>query len=181
MRRFHVAWMVTLLAVVPYGCAVSDSNTPYRTILQTQAGQSRDARMANERGLSFVEEGNYDEAEAAFREALAADLNFAAAHNNLGLVLLQKGRFYEAAREFSYAKKLRPMAREPVINLARLYEAIGWQSVAEKEYQKADSIAGRSAHVDGAGQVIGRSDVYTKRLRHGAEARIEVGTGGQSK
>ena len=39
-------------------------------------------------------------------------------------------RFYESAVEFRVASRLRPRAPEPVINLGRLYERVGWHAEA---------------------------------------------------
>ena len=76
-------------------------------------------------------------AERAFRDALSYDPGYPAAHNNLGLILLEKRRFYEAAIEFSLAKKLAPRAVEPRLNLARLYQSVGWDKPALAECEAA--------------------------------------------
>lgn len=81
--------------------------------------------------------GNLRQAEGAFREALSSDPAYAAAHNNLGLVLLESRRVYEAAIEFSLAKKLAPRAVEPRLNLARLYQSVGWDKPAFAECEAA--------------------------------------------
>jgi tetratricopeptide (TPR) repeat protein len=87
--------------------------------------------------LAFAEHSKWEEAEEGFREALQADGTFAPAHNNLGLVLLQKGNLYEAAVQLRAATKLSPRAAEPLLNLARLYNAIGWKHAAISELKKA--------------------------------------------
>lgn len=61
----------------------------------------------------------------------------AAAHNNLGLVLLHNGHCYESAVEFSLARRLQPRSVEPIINLGRLYDTIGWHRQAIAAYEDA--------------------------------------------
>jgi tetratricopeptide (TPR) repeat protein len=58
------------------------------------------------------------EAEPLLREALGYDLYHGSAHNNLGVLLLQQGRLYDAAEEFEWARKLMPGNPEPRLNLA---------------------------------------------------------------
>ena len=57
-------------------------------------------------------------AERALREAISADLYHGPAHNDLGVLLLQQGRIYDAAFEFTWARKLLPGHPEPRLNLA---------------------------------------------------------------
>ncbi len=115
------------------GCVSTPFDHQSKARLVSQSSGDRIlAKEANERGLTFVEEGKLDLAEAAFREAIAADPRFAPAHNNLGLVLLGKGEFYDAANAFKTASKIQPNAAEPIANLVRLYKAVGWEKEAAK-------------------------------------------------
>ena len=140
---------VGLCAVVLGGCATPLGPAAYRTLPATSSRDRTAAREANERGLGFATTGRYDLAEKAFREALRSDVTFAAAHNNLGLVLLETRRFYEAALEFQFAGKLNPSASEPVINLARLYESLRWCEPAINQYEKALALDGDNVEVMG--------------------------------
>lgn len=160
------------------GCRVPQAAPPYRTIFLEATRQSEAAQAANERGLTFAVQGNYDAAEEAFREAVRADLSYAAGHNNLGLVLLNKRRFYESALEFSFAMKLDPRAIEPVINLGRLYETVGWYRAATREYEKALPLAPENAEAMGRlAYVYARCGVDTDKARSLLErlARREEG------
>ena len=145
MRRSLLT--VGLCALVLGGCATPQRSATYRTASASSSRDGTAARDANEHGLSLAAEGRYDLAQKAFREALRADVTFAAAHNNLGLILLEKRRFYEAALEFQFAAKLNPSASEPVINLARLYESVGWYEPAINQYKKARALDQDNADV----------------------------------
>lgn len=59
-----------------------------------------------------------DRAERLLRESLDADLYNGLAHNDLGVLLLQQGKLYEAAREFAWARTLMPGHPDPRVNLA---------------------------------------------------------------
>ncbi len=138
-----------LLTLVAGGCHSAQPPYGYRTAAAVAHRSVDDASAANERGVSLAAEGSYEDAEAAFRLALAADVTYAPAHNNLGLVLLHHGRLYESAREFSFAAKLDRSAPEPLINLGRLYESVGWYEAAIAEYDKALLRDGNSAEALG--------------------------------
>ena len=125
-RRVIIAGFA-VAAVLTTAC-----QSPSNKGLQTAQRNEKSAREANERGLKFVDADKFNEAEAAFREAIQHDLRYAAAHNNLGLVLLTQGNLYHAAVEFRMASRLDPNAKEPVENLAQLYQRLGWEKEARK-------------------------------------------------
>lgn len=112
----------------------------YRTVLPVVGSNRELARQANSCGVASARAGDLKAAEVAFREALRADLSCAAAHCNLGNILLSRGQLYEAALEFAFAAKVDSRAVEPKINLGRLYETAGWHAAAVEEYEKALSL-----------------------------------------
>jgi len=61
------------------------------------------AQRANDRGLQLYRERRYDEAEAAFKEALQSQPRFALAANNLGFVLYRRGKPADSATWFERA------------------------------------------------------------------------------
>jgi Tfp pilus assembly protein PilF len=91
----------------------------------TVARDSIKAEALTRRASELLDKGRSDEAERLLREALAADLFHGPAHNNLGVVLLQKGELYEAAGEFEWARKLMPGHPDPRFNLALTLERAG--------------------------------------------------------
>lgn len=102
------------------------------------------ATQENGRGLELADQGLFREAEQAFRRAIQLEGRYAAAHNNLGLTLLAQQRFYEAANGFRAANKLQPDAVEPLLNLAQLYETIGWSKEAAESLEQAKSLTLRT-------------------------------------
>ncbi len=61
------------------------------------------AQRANDRGLQLYKERRYDEAEAAFTEALKLQPKFALAANNLGFIYFKRNKPAEAARWYRRA------------------------------------------------------------------------------
>ena len=129
-------WVLVGVLVVA-GCAGQGRRAEYRTVSEIGQRSSLTAERLNRQGLKAVEEGDLDDAERLFRQALEEDLYYAPAHNNLGLVLVQTTRHYEAAWEFDYATKLVPRALEPRGNLGLLYENVGQLDRAMVEYEAA--------------------------------------------
>jgi Flp pilus assembly protein TadD len=135
MRACVLSLALCLLSAI--GCATSKPTPTYQTLSDQVSQRSEAAKKANEQGMLYAQSNELEKAEASFREALQADIGYAAAHNNLGLVLLYKIDFYEVTMEFRFASKLNPHAVEPVLNLARLYQAVGWTKEAERESASA--------------------------------------------
>jgi Tfp pilus assembly protein PilF len=124
LRAIRYALAVALAAplVLGSGCA-NQAKGPY-----DPAGEAaRDPRRADElnaQGADLISK-DPDRAESLLREALTCDLFHGPAHNNLGVVLLGKGRLYDAAAEFEWAKKLMPGSPDPRINLALVLDKAG--------------------------------------------------------
>ena len=77
------------------------------------------------------------EAERLLRESLTADLYFGPAHNNLGILLLERDDYYNAASEFEWARKLMPGHPDPRVNLAITLERAGKYGEAIEAYDSA--------------------------------------------
>lgn len=109
-----------------------------------------------------------DEAEALLRRALAADLYCGPAHNNLGVLLLDQGRLYEAAEEFEWARKLLPGHPSPRVNLAMTLEKAGKTDQALDAYDAALAVYdGFLPAVQGKARLLvgaGRADAKTVAL-----------------
>jgi tetratricopeptide (TPR) repeat protein len=80
-------------------------------------------REANiDRGLALHEAGRLDEAELAYREAIADRGEDAVPRYNLGVLLEDLGRLPEAAGAYAEALRLDPALADAHYNLALLYE-----------------------------------------------------------
>jgi tetratricopeptide (TPR) repeat protein len=123
---------LVVLAFLVAGCTAARKD-----VASSSSRNPLQAVEANEEGLKHVKNGQFEQAEGCFRKAITADLFYAPAHNNLGLVLLEQKKYYEAACEFEYAAKLAPRSAEPRANLGLLFEAVGRWQEAEGQYEQA--------------------------------------------
>ena len=113
----------------------------YRTVRADPTRNPDAARRYNERGLDRLDAGDLDAAEKAFSQALAADVEFGPAHNNLGKVYFQQRDWYRAAWEFEYARKLMPRRPEPANNLGLVLERAGELDRAVERFREAVNLA----------------------------------------
>ena len=81
----------------------------------------------------------FDVAEQEYREAINIDPNFAEAHYNLGLLLINSKRFEEAEKEFLEVVRIRPDARA-YGNLGILYFETGKKEKAKEALLKAKEL-----------------------------------------
>ena len=77
-----------------------------------------DAYRANNLGVALLEQFKFDEAAAAFREALRRESNLGIAHLNLSIALLQNSDLEAARTEAEAADRLMPGAAQPPYLLA---------------------------------------------------------------
>ena len=139
MRRGTTYWLISFLAAGSCGCQRPSSHSPRQG--HSGTGQAR-AVAANQRGLDYVTTGaDRSAAETSFREAIAADPLYAAAHCNLGNVLCARGAWSEAMRAYRSAVQLAPEAVEPRVGLGRLYGYLGWYREAAVELEHALRLA----------------------------------------
>lgn len=80
------------------GCASTATSSPYAPLAETARDPAKAQRLTMQ--AAEILQSDPVQAERLLREALTADVLFGPAHNNLGVVELQKGHYYEAASEF---------------------------------------------------------------------------------
>jgi Tfp pilus assembly protein PilF len=104
------------------GCA-SNRAGPY----QSTASDRRDVARAEQlyQDAKPILTSDAAKAESLLREALSCDLYHGGAHNNLGVLLLNQDKLYDAAEEFEWARKLLPGNPEPRVNLALTLDRAG--------------------------------------------------------
>ena len=137
MRKWLLA-AAGLAVMMAMGChRTAAKPAEYRTMAEDANRDTKTARHENAKGYDLMEKGDLEKAEKTLKAALTADPFFGPAHNNLGIVYLRQGKFYQAAWEFQYAAKLMPYSPEPPNNLGMVYEAVGRLDEAEKWYSEA--------------------------------------------
>lgn len=105
------------------------------------------AQRANDRGLALYRERRYDEAEAAFTEALKLQPVFALAANNLGFVYFKRGKPAEAARWFEKAIEMDGSRALAYLNLGDAQLQAGDDAKALKAYTTFVGLAPKQARV----------------------------------
>ena len=83
---------------------VRSTQSPQPTVTSSNVA---DVKRHYERGEAFLNNGQYNEAAAAFKRAIKADPNFADAHYNLGVAYLEMGALDDAKTAAEEASKLK--------------------------------------------------------------------------
>jgi len=123
-----------LIALVLVGCRAAPRG-PYTVQPESARNPLEAQRLTQEAVLAL--DRNPEKAERLLREALTADLFHGPAHNNLGVIYLNRGELFEAAQEFEWARKLLPGLADPRLNLALTLERAGRIDDAIGEYRAA--------------------------------------------
>ncbi len=133
-----VRWLcvITLAACLALGGAAQ--------FAWAQTGQDK-VKAANEKaaqdyykyGLILSEEGRYDDAAKAFRQALGIKPDWAEAHSLLGSVLTQTGDLRGAEQELRKAVQIKPDYAEGWNYLGEFLKAHGKEQEAQEAFAKA--------------------------------------------
>ena len=132
------AWVCGLVAGVLSACKTAPTG-PYNPPAES-ARSTVEAERLNREAAELIQK-EPERAEELLRRALTADLFFGPAHNNLGVLHLERGDLYEAAHEFEWARKLLPGHPDPRVNLALALERAGRTGEAFAAYQAALDVA----------------------------------------
>ncbi|MHB1156182.1 MAG: tetratricopeptide repeat protein [Phycisphaerales bacterium] len=127
LRKTIVTGCLCTAMLICAGCDSSHKTVgspagEYHTLSVAPLRDTDAAKRANETGLTHLAAGELDKAAAAFKEALAADVDFGPAHNNLGKVYYLQRDWHKAAWEFEYAGELLPGDPGPHNNLGLTLE-----------------------------------------------------------
>jgi Flp pilus assembly protein TadD len=124
-------------------------------------------------GVLLVGEGRFDEAEKAFRKALALAPSNDAAHNNLGYLLEREGKLEEAAMEYKKAIEANPRSRQAHFKLGRIL--VNQQHYAEAIEQLQQTLTPvdeeTPSYVYALGAAYGRAGDRAQALHYLGQAR----------
>ncbi len=144
------------------GCSGTRSG-PYQPASERSRDTEQAQKLTQQAAKVMREEDGaeaLDRAEKLLLDALTADLYHGPAHNNLGVVYLQKGMLYEAANEFEWARKLMPGHPDPRMNLALTLEQAGQIEQAIETYMTAlETYPGHMPTI----QALTRLELYEQR------------------
>ena len=166
MRRLACLLPLTILPAA--SCTPPSQPAGYQTVGQDPRRDTEAAGRLNSQAVELLRQGKSEQAEKRLKQALAADMMFAPAHNNLGTAYYRQQKYYLAAWEYQYASKIMPSSHEPLHNLGLVYEAAGKLDQAAETYQQALDLSPDS--VDTLGNLArllvrqGRNDPATRKL-----------------
>lgn len=139
MSRSAMITLLVFFSLLHAGCSRLAQNTTksYATVVVDTQHDPELTQAECERAARLFEKGHWEKAEAALQDALIADVTYAPAHSNLGLIYFQQGKLYLAAWEFEYARRLLPDSAEVASNLGMVYEAANQPERAIEYYGMA--------------------------------------------
>jgi Tfp pilus assembly protein PilF len=150
------------------GCASQPRTPPSPYVTATEADRNTGRAEQLTRDAVALLDGDPVEAERILREAIAWDIYHGPAHNNLGVLCLRRGRLYEAANEFEWARKTMPGHPDPRFNLALTFERAGRTDEALAMYGTALEVYdGHIASVQAIARLQvkrGRADARTREF-----------------
>jgi len=123
LRRTLGSFLGLTLMVLALGCAARRATGPYNAPTEVMRNPLEAQRLTQQ--AADLMESDPARAEKLLREALTLDLYHGPAHNNLGVLHLERGEHYEAANEFEWARTLMPGHPDPRLNLALTLERAG--------------------------------------------------------
>jgi tetratricopeptide (TPR) repeat protein len=110
-----------------------------------------DPELMNRLGTTFFLQGDLDQAEACFRQAIEWDPNRYSPHLNLAKLALQRRQIDQALEELNKASALAPGHHAVLYNLASLYRRLGRTAEAERMQATIAQSRARTASAPSAG------------------------------
>jgi len=116
--------------------ALCGSPLPAEADTDLQKGSAADVKKAKALCEQALSTEDLSEKERLYLEAIKLWPAFAQAHNNLGDVYEEQGRFEEAIKEYEVASALAPSAPYPYFGLGDVYFTLGKYKLAIPYYKK---------------------------------------------
>jgi tetratricopeptide (TPR) repeat protein len=164
MRRANWMLAVAVTTALVGACNSSGPINAYNAPAESARNPVEADRLSRQ-AADAIERGDLDSAERLLRRALAHDLYWGPAHNNLGVVFLERAQLYEAANEFEWARKLMPSQPDPRVNLGICLDRAGRSDDAMASFEAALEISPEHLPaIQGAALVAARSGREEPRL-----------------
>ena len=116
----------------------------------------RDALAYHKPGVVHLKAGRYDEAIAAFKEAIAIKPDYDKAHYNIGVAYYRLGRHAEALAAFKKAIAIKPHYGLAHYNMGVTYEKLKQNKLAVAAYEKFISLEPRGEKTNSARKAVAR-------------------------
>ena len=142
----------------------SDTDALYQRMI---AVTPKSPRVRDYYAVELVAAGRSPEAVAQLERALDFDPDYAAAHVDLGLLLVEQGQYLQAIDHYNQALAVRPRYVGALVNRATAYQEIGQLAVAEADYLLALALDpdDATAH-NNLGQLLWAQGQYDQAVAH---------------
>ena len=136
MRVGSLAALICLAGLLGAGagCAMSDRPAVVRVPVEDQSARIIEARRL---ALAAQKAKNTDDAIDLYRRSVAAYRDLAPAWNNLGVLLMERQQYLDAAEAFTTASEIQPTDARPLYNLGLTWEKAGYLRDALRHYISA--------------------------------------------
>ena len=118
-------------------------------------------------------EGNWDQAEAHYRDLLELDPNWVAAQNHLGYMAMAQGKFKEAEELFETYQFIAPDQANPHDSMGELLTVLGRYDEAEEALERALSVkpdfCASYEHLFSLASLAGKSEAYAGIVQRSRE------------
>lgn len=111
---------------------------------------------ANERGNAHFDELRYEDAIAAYQEAIRLYARYAEGYLNLGDAYKELKRYEEAVNAYKQATKIKPNYGDAFNGLGDAYEAMGRKAEADDARSRANANFGVGGMLNGKALTLGR-------------------------
>jgi Tfp pilus assembly protein PilF len=135
----------------------------------TSAQIARAAELADD-AQRAERQDNKDRAIRLYQEAIAAYNDFHPAWNNMGVLLMEKGIYAQAAEAFKRAGELAPLDPRPMTNLGLIYLRRGYDKQAAEYFTQA--LSRDDGYLPALREAV-RLDVQTDRITDVSSARVD--------
>lgn len=129
--RALVAPMMLLAVLAAAGCATGGRSGVVRVPIEDQSARVVEARRL---ALAAQNEKDPDDAIALYRQAVVTYRDLAPAWNNLGVLLMDRQQYLDAAEAFTTASEIQPTDARPLYNLGLTWEKAGYLRDALRHY-----------------------------------------------
>jgi tetratricopeptide (TPR) repeat protein len=133
-RRVAAAGLMAVAALA--GCAAQRNKGPV-VVRDTAPQQIAEAQRLAEQALKAQKAAKSEEAIGLYRQSLDRSQDLPLVWNNLGLLLMERGDYLDAADAFQSAAVLIPSDPRPYYNVGLVYEAQHWYQDALNYFVKA--------------------------------------------
>jgi tetratricopeptide (TPR) repeat protein len=159
---------------------VTKAEEHYKAVLSLKPDQFPDAYYNY--GVLLRNQGKFEEAEKAFRKALAIAPSNDAAHNNLGYLLERQGKLSEAADEYRKAINVNPSSRQAHFYLGRIFVNQQQYAAAIEQFQQTLAPVDQDtpSYLYALGAAYGRSGDNGQALRYLEQAKEMANARGQT-